>query len=291
MKTLCLTIWLFAISSISPLLAQSFEKLFFPKEYILLYNKSFLKIDSNYNQIPKNRFFHTFEGASNPLTSKVAFNENEDRITEINKLKGMVFKVIELQTIDGKSLTTDFLKSNQNDQILFHLKDTLSNESIYFIFKSEDKWTDFPFICSKLNKTIYKEFLSKEIDDFDGETRIGHPYFDVVNLYKTITKGIPRYYLSLNAGGITPNVGIKGVDILFMDGSKLNKPAIEVDVDINTDGSGYTYSAFLTLTTEEMKKLSKQPIRKFRLYVYDGMLSLEEGVLIMGFAGALLQAK
>lgn len=86
-------------------------------------------------------------------------------------------------------------------------------------------------------------------------------------LYEIIESGKVTYYLSLRSHGSTVNVGETGVIILFDDGTKMSKPTVEINVDL--DEIGFKYSSFIHLTESEVKSLTTKKIQKFGLYIYD----------------------
>jgi hypothetical protein len=270
---------------------QTFEKVFFTKQYLSLYEGALVKVDSTHSNGFTSRFFYKFEDALNDKVGQVAFTTGSNRVSERELMKGKVFRVHKLLNIEGNKPSVEFLKIILNDKIIFHLVDTLSKDSVYFVHNANDNWTDFPFLTSKLNPLAFQQFIEKEVDDFDGGIRFTHPNANRFYLMKIQTNGKAAYYLRLEADGLTPNISIKGVTLLFTDGSVMKKPLVDIDTDVKHDGSGYVYSTFMTLSIDEVRQLGKKPIKKYRLYVYDEQIGIEDAVLLTGFANALLKAK
>jgi hypothetical protein len=121
-------------------------------------------------------------------------------------------------------------------------------------------------LCNQIDRTV---------DEFTNEVQISTPYSlnsgDDVMLLKYIKNGKTIYYLSLETNGSTLNYATKGVSIIFEDGTKFSKPTAAIDVDVAD--YGYKYSAFITLTLLEAQIFTKKRIKKFRLYIYDGVVS------------------
>lgn len=179
-------------------------------------------------------------------------------VTDTNAIKGRDFLVV-----NTSPLSFDFRKA------LFELND--GKETLYFIYDSQYDF-EFPFEVSGFNYTV--DYLSKDIkrtvDDFTDEITLRTPLMNDISITKSIEKGSskPTYYLSLRTRGSTLNYGGKGVIILFKDGTKWIKSEQKIDVDI-VSGSGWGYSAFITLNEQDLNLFSTKEISKFKLYIYD----------------------
>ena len=124
--------------------------------------------------------------------------------------------------------------------------------------------------CDKLERTE---------DKFEGTVRISTPLMNWYRVDKYIEDGTTRIYLSIRGFGYTASVGEKGVIVLLEDGTKLEWPNEEIDCDINTDGPGFVYSAFIGLNDDEIDKLAASKISDSRLYIYDGLPIMKENAL------------
>jgi hypothetical protein len=116
------------------------------------------------------------------------------------------------------------------------------------------------------------EKIVRKSDDFTNEIQINSPIIETgqiasMIIYKILESGDVMFFLSLQTYGNTLNVGETGVILLFDDGTKMNKPSEEIDVDAHA--KGFKYSAFISLTETEVISLSTKKIKKFRLYIYD----------------------
>ena len=119
----------------------------------------------------------------------------------------------------------------------------------------------------------YCKKIKKEIDDFTGEVKFSSPYTiaqypELVRAVKIVENDTANYYIGLNAYGRTSSVGEKGVIILMDDGSKIEFPDAEIDIDVYS-ADIYRYSCFVALNADHLKKLSESTINKYRLYIYD----------------------
>ena len=117
--------------------------------------------------------------------------------------------------------------------------------------------------CDKLERTE---------DKFEGTIRISTPH-KLTNWYrvhKYIGGDETRIYLSIRGGGYTASVAETGVIVLLEDGTKLEWPNEAIDCDVNTDGPGFTYSAFIPLNDEDIDKMAASKISDSRLYIYEG---------------------
>lgn len=93
-------------------------------------------------------------------------------------------------------------------------------------------------------------------------------------------------YVYMRAKGGTLNVGKKGVDILFLDGTVLN--LTDVSVKPEADSRGYEYTSFFKMTPEMIESFKKSPIDSFRLYIYEVDLDDRTSKQIQNYFKAIL---
>jgi hypothetical protein len=174
---------------------------------------------------------------------------------------------------DGKPI----LFGSDFDKPIFLLRDTINKQVIYYLYDKQHEH-NFSFIVSHITIDINALCLEieKRTDDFTNEVRINNPIMvgrqiSSMILYKLVKSDIVTYYLSLKTYGRTVNIGERGVIILFDDGTRMSKPTVEIDIDI--DEKGFEYSAYIPLTETEVNSLTTKKIKKFRLYVYDEEVS------------------
>ena len=157
--------------------------------------------------------------------------------------------------------------------IVFLLKDKLNAQRIFFRYDPATK-EYFPFNTSAITKN-YKKVCAevrRVVDDFTQEVRLNTPVQSSMTMYKYITKSKVTYYLSLGTAGNTSVFDGKGVTVLFNDGTRWSRNE-KIDIDLN--GSGYGYTAFIHLTPADILAFSSKTIKKFRLYIFDEDVELE----------------
>lgn len=113
--------------------------------------------------------------------------------------------------------------------------------------------------------------LERSEDRFENTVRISTPY-KLTNLFrviKVISETDVATYLSIRTGGYTASVGEKGVILLLEDGTKLEWPNEVIDCDVNTNGPGFSYTAFIRLTDEQIDQLAASKVSGAKLYIYE----------------------
>lgn len=122
--------------------------------------------------------------------------------------------------------------------------------------------------------------IEKKFDEFDEETQYRPTGTHNAKLLCYQKENKNTYYISLTTTGSTLSTGEKGAYLILANGEKMMKPDEEIDVEYNsahTYGTkDYEYSAFFRLTKEEFEKLTTQPVRKFKLYIYEQDLTKEQ---------------
>jgi len=121
---------------------------------------------------------------------------------------------------------------------------------------------------SQLDTTFLRNDIDRSIDDMTGKITIKSPEINGVQFIKVIKKNSVRYYLSLDTKGQIVSLNKRDIIILFTDGSKMNKND-EISCEVSSGGSAFDYSAFLSLSENDLLILKKKAIKKFRLYIYD----------------------
>jgi len=122
--------------------------------------------------------------------------------------------------------------------------------------------------------------ITREVDVMDGKVQIATPSkMSLFGVRKYIEDGQARTILTLKAvdfkatlkfrlSGATLNINAVGVVVLLEDGTKIERPQAKIDYSIGY-GSTWAKSAWITLTDEEIEKLSNTAIQQARLYIYD----------------------
>lgn len=111
----------------------------------------------------------------------------------------------------------------------------------------------------------------EEYDEFDNVKKYSSGYFQQIRLFKEVRAKETRYYLMLQTAGSTLNVGEKGVKCILSDNSKFERPQQKINVDYSS--GKYIYSAFITISEIEVKRLVESPITKYKLFIYDQNVS------------------
>lgn len=121
---------------------------------------------------------------------------------------------------------------------------------------------------SQLDTTFLRNDIERTYDEMSGKINIESPEINGIKFIKVIKKNSIRYYLSLDTKGQIVSLYKRDIIILFTDGSKMNKND-EISCEVSSGGGAYDYSAFLSLSENDLLILKKKAIKKFRLYIYD----------------------
>lgn len=234
------------------------------------YKNFFLEFDKEKKQFTKD------EKKNKPFPS----GPNYSLVSDYSKLVGKEFKVLEILEIVPKYSFSgkEYAIELENPEIgkIFYKYDPRYEHS--FELEVVDG-LDFPkdFFCSK---------IEHQKDKFEDKETFFSPYASGISFMKVINKGVTTIYLSVRVNGSTPNVGKKGLNILFEDGTKLTKPDADIDVKVSS-GSGYIYSAFIQLSQSEIKLLIDKNITDKRTYIYDGTVDNESAKKIREYLKCL----
>lgn len=251
--------------------SQEYKEYYFGEDFSF-YKNALIKIDTTSATNMSGMFYENLNNLNN--NGAVLFPEEKYKFnTNINLLKGRIFKVENI--IDKKTGKEYTGKHNRYRYPVLIIKDTATSETFYFKYDSKFATTSygFPFLTQKaMSKEGFCDKIEFSVDDFTNVATFNNPTFEngqitPMILYKIIENSNTKYYLSLRSYGVTVNVMEKGVIILFDDGTKINKPKVEIDVE--ADKKGFEYRAYFSLTEAEVLSLTVKKIKKFRLYIYD----------------------
>jgi hypothetical protein len=255
-----------------PLAAQSQDgfKPYFLGEDFLFYKGSLFIINPNGNSDYGHSFYASLDECMDSYSNKVIYPSAQYSFnTERDSLLNRVFRVDDI---------VQDSKSSWNPKIVFLLKDTLRDDTIYFVYDKKYEHS-FPFWVNEI-KSFGSEYIKskfeKRVDDFTSEVTISTPILtnseiSPVILYKIIKNGVAHYYISLNTTGSTVNVGEKGVIVLFTDGTKWTR---QTEIDVDASSRGFNYSAWITLTSSDLLTFQNKTIKGFKLYIYDEYVAL-----------------
>lgn len=151
---------------------------------------------------------------------------------------------------------------------------------IYFDYSPEYEHL-FPFeVIGGLE--IPEGFLCKNIEEikekFSDKVTYQSPLLEPIVFIKAKDKEIVKTFMRISIYGNTVNVGKKGAIILLENGEKINKPDVNIDVEVDNYGKGYNYSTFISLSMDEIEILKNIAITDVRLYVYD--FSIKNGEIM-----------
>jgi hypothetical protein len=270
---------------------QTFQPNFLGADFIR-YKGALLKLkDDNYLAL-MHLFYSDLKYCQELKDSNVIYPSDKYKfMTVSDSLKGRIFRVDNIVDKEGNTLTTN---SKQIDPILV-LKDQANGQIIYLKYNKEDEY-EFPFVTSKieLNKELLCAKIERSVDKFTGEVTFNSPIgtgweTSAMTIYKTIKGSIITNSLYLRTYGSTVNVNSTGVIILFDDGTKINKPSVKIDVDV--EGSRFIYGAYFALTESDLKTLSNKRVDRFRLYIYDEVVNPKKAEEFTHFVSCIIDKR
>lgn len=256
---------LFVLST--PLLAQSQDefKSYFLGEDFIFYKGSLFIVDPNGGGDFNYSFYGSLDEGSKSYSNNVLYpSEKYSFVSERDSLVSRVFRVEDIVQ-NGTS--------SWNSKVIFVLNDTIKKDSVYFVYDKQYEH-NFPFLVSEMQPIsgdYIKSKFERRVDKFTSEITISTPILtngkvSPIILYKIIKNGVAHYFLSLNTSGSTVNVGERGVIVLFTDGTKWTR---QTEIDVDADSHGFDYSAWITLTANDLLIFQNKVISGFRLYIYD----------------------
>lgn len=188
-------------------------------------------------------------------------------------------KAIRHSTVVGKNfIVKEVTPYEKYAETKFIIKLESPENGVYY-YDYDPKY-DFHYILDvigglELPADLYCADITTENDKFTNEIRSSSPYSEGVSFVKTIKDGKTTIYLSINEIGSTAVVGKTGLTLLLENNKRIEKPTAPIDVKVNsgyTGAKGYVYSAFVELTTDDIKLLSENAITDNRLYIFDGTI-------------------
>jgi len=146
-------------------------------------------------------------------------------------------------------------------------------------------------ISQDIDTTITKN-IKREVDQFTNEITISSPLLKSIYFEKVINNTKTSFYLWLRAFGLTHTNG-EGVIIIFDDGTKWSKPTQKINVTTGppNDWNAYEYSAFISLTSNDLKILSTKKISQYRLYIFDNALGSKSSEEYMLYIKTIMTMK
>lgn len=171
-----------------------------------------------------------------------------------------IFKVTEITPFDNYGEKRYRIKLELGKYIYFYDYDS-KRESDYSLEIIGGLTLPEGFFCDE---------LKSETDKFTGEIRVSTPKLDGIYFLKVTKDNASRYLMFVSQQGATPKIGTTGMFLLLTNNKKIEKPSTPIEVNVN--GSGFLYSAFIVLTAEDIKLLTENQITDARVYVLDDIV-------------------
>ena len=147
--------------------------------------------------------------------------------------------------------------------------------TIYFRYISKYEF-DFPFEVIgglKLPEDYYCQEIEVSVDKFTGETNYQTPLERSYSFTKVKKGNESRIYMRVEGSSLSLVSNAKGLILLLENGFKIEKPDIEIGIDVHPLMKGYyQYIAFFELNSSDIELLTKNKITDSRIYVIDSHL-------------------
>jgi hypothetical protein len=278
------TIFTFALKSQQ---SVSFRKNFIGEDF-LKYKGAIFKLDTSVIEPSLNySFYSDFKYCYSALNSKVVYPCKDRYYTTCkDSLKNRQFLVKNIVTKYGVES-----KAGDIEDPIFVLEDNKTKQIIYYRYNRSHEYL-FPFLTSEIyyNSDDYCDKVSVVKDDFTDKITISSPYYVSVEnypvvIFRFVKNGQSNYYLSLHSQGSTVNVDIRGVIVIFDDGTKWTNNS---EIDVDATENGFDYKAFIKLTPSDLSLFSTKRISKYRLYIYDTSLNYHKSSVIKIFINCVI---
>jgi len=247
----------------------------FPGDHVdLLINKE-IKVVERTENLKKYGYDNFF--LNEKMEKKYACCESYN--SKYSSLVGRIFKVLSAEKY-----------TNSIGTVLYKLR--IENPETGILFYEYDPRYEFEFVFEVLGglnlpDDFYCNDIKTTIDKFNGSTTSSSEYSDGISFIKVTKDNSSTIYMSVREGGITFNVGEKGLILLLENGKRIERPEAAIDVKNNSGSSGYIYSAFISLSQEEIKLIIENPLTNNRLYIYDG--EIENGRKLSEYLKCLIR--
>lgn len=198
-----------------------------------------------------------YRGFYKDIDFRIPFNSIKpySNFSKYESLNGKIFQVVSC----NKNKYGNFILELQNPEIGIVYYDYNPRFANFFEFEVVGglQYAD-GYFCKDIEESK---------DKFSGKTTFQTPIREYVSFTKVIEDKYSTIYMYLKTYGNTLNLGIEGVIILLSDGTKLEFPTANINVEVA--GQSYQYSAFFGLNKQDVEKLILYEITDFRLYIYD----------------------
>lgn len=261
--------------------------------FILISNVSFsqnfpaydvnLLLDKEIKVIQKNKNLqkYGYEGFFKNKELKKKFNCCESHNSKYAGLVGKVFKVLSAEPYKNIIGVDKYKLKIENSEVGI----------IYFDYNPKYEHS-FPFEVIgglDLPKDFYCKKLKVKKDKFEDKITTSTPYASGISFVKVERNSNQVIYFNINETGSTLAINKKGLYVLLENNKRISKPNLDIDVEVNTGGSGYIYNAFVKLSKEDIELLLNNKITDDKLYIFEGTVDKESANKIMGYLKCLVQ--
>jgi len=246
-------------------------------ELFVGYKNCYFVLDSQDLTSNRYTFYLDFKSASIGRYPVAYPSQEYNFVTVTDSISGRCFKVSNI--LDEKS--NEITVAQYGQKPIFKLVDIETSEIIYYKYDPEFS-TKFLFLTTKPNidKDILIKNIDKSYDEIENETTYHTPYNLDASITRISKNNANTYYLSLEYKSNNVNYGLKGVTVLFTDGTKWQRPNDKVDVDYRN--GNFVYNCFIPLTKEDLKIFQTKIIKKYKLYIYE--VNFTEGFIFNNYA-------
>jgi hypothetical protein len=204
--------------------------------------------------------------------------------------------------IMGKCQTDNDVIDSFYDKVIPHLKSIVQRRFTEILKENLIAKESVLLSASSLNKNIARDTISaaskecdiellRKVDDFNGQvmitTSIRNWNWDRISFSKFIEKKSVKYYLSIDVKTQDNYYG-KGVFFILKNGKRIDRPNQKVESDYS-DGNFFS-TAFITLTSQDMKLFSESGIEKYKVDFLTGNF-IEQSNVLREMASCILNAK
>ncbi|WP_029278163.1 hypothetical protein [Pedobacter borealis] len=208
-------------------------------------------------------------------------------------LKNLLPETIQGDTLifENKSFSKIVNEYTKSESYRLPIKNLKNNKRYYFEYDPFNKY-DFPFaIIDSLEvpKNLFCNEITKNADEFSGINTISTPVSDNIQYSISSKDNIQSNFINLKVTTTSlPPLGIKGVIILFRDGSKFDFPNEKILTNSAGVSGFYTIFATIILSKENLFQLKSKKIKGFRVGGTDNLLSQFESERYFGLFNCLI---
>ncbi|MGN6618222.1 MAG: hypothetical protein ACTHJ5_13695 [Ilyomonas sp.] len=205
-------------------------------------------------------------------------NENmRQHYKSYENLEEQTFKIMSVERVKG-SYAGKYVMKLHNDK----------TGDVYYLYSSNG--IQFPFeVVGGYPEGYFCKAVVKKEDKFTGETTIMNPPVDGIMFFKIMKKDSVNYYMRIETGDEALTKNRKGVILLLENDMRIDKPELDVNVEVKSGLSGayYLYGADVPLTDNDIRLLTENAITDIRLDIHDR--SIYDGNQLKEYAKCVLK--